>query len=95
MGVPYPVVEGVLKVREKMGNNESGEWIIFGSNEKLRLDKESILGGFSKILDQANNFEFSIYMAEMQQYYSIFKSFDKVDLLLKNGLMGCVVERGR
>ncbi|WP_456405770.1 hypothetical protein [Thiolapillus sp.] len=77
------LLDGILEVRGKLGYDKSGEWIIIGSNKKLRLDEGSIAGGFSKILDQANNFEFLIYMAEMQQYYFIFKPFDRVDLLLK------------
>jgi hypothetical protein len=76
--------EKILEARSELGGNESGEWLFIGSSQKLKLEEEEIIGGFSKILDCAADFEFLIFMAEMQQVLLVFKPFKKVDLLLTN-----------
>lgn len=75
-------VNKFIESREKLGNYESGEWIIVGSSVKVVLSRDEVMNGFSKLLDRIEDFEFLIYMAEMQQCFIIFKSFKKVDYLI-------------
>jgi hypothetical protein len=72
----------IIEARERLGGGGSGEWVIVGADQPIMLDQEDIVGGFSKILSRAKDFEFLIYMAEMQQYLFIFRPFSNVDSFL-------------
>jgi len=80
--VDKKLFKSILDARAELRGNETGEWLFIGSGENLNLGKDELASGFSKIMDHAADFEFLIFMAEMQQAILIFKPFGKVDSML-------------
>lgn len=76
-------IEKLFEVRKELGGNASGEWLFIGSTEKVRLGNEEIVEGFYKVLDRAADFDFLIFMAEMQQTFLVFKPFANVKSFVK------------
>lgn len=65
------LLKKLLKARENLGSNDSGEWLILGSKDQMSLGRKAIVGGFSEVLEYPGDFEFLFFMSEMKETFLI------------------------